>query len=99
MTTDEYIARSFKALSHPRRAMIFRYLTEADDHTATYATLQGLTGLADSTLVHHLREMEKGGLLTRRRIGVYASYALHPGELLRTARVAQNMVLRDAIAA
>lgn len=94
MTNDEYLSRTFKALAHPRRAMIFRLLTEAPDHAATFGAIQALTGLGDTALIHHLREMERCGLLARKRIGVHAHYALTPALMLRVTDLARRMVTR-----
>lgn len=96
MTNSEFLAATFKALAHPRRADIFHYLTEMDGQKASYAQLQSLTGLADTTLIHHLREMERGALIRRRRHGVTAVYSLCPGSFLRGSTLARTMILREA---
>lgn len=98
MIPDEAFALPFKALAHPRRAMIFRHLSDAPGRASSFASLQTLTGLSDTTLVHHLREMERCGLVVRKRAGVTAVYRLTPGAFLRVTRLAGQMVTQPTAA-
>ena len=79
--TDETLSRSFKALSHPRRAMIFRLLANRPDAGNSLDRLRQASRLQRSSLVHHLREMERCGLVRRHRRGGEVAYRLTPGEL------------------
>lgn len=91
MMSDEQLARSFRALSHPRRAMVFRLIV--DDPTVAQ-TLDGLisaTRLRPSSLVHHLREMERCGLIRRQRRGPEVAYRLAPGDLTQALATALRM--------
>lgn len=81
--TNEKLALSFKALSHPRRAMIFRLLAERPEAGKSLDRLLHATGLRYSSLVHHVREMERCGLIRRQRRGPEVAYLLTPGELTR----------------
>lgn len=79
---DTEIALQFKALAHPRRALIFRLMSEHPKTGQSYSHLQAATRLCPSSLVHHLREMERCGLIRRRRKGVYVSYFLATNALV-----------------
>lgn len=83
-TIDEKFALTFRALAHPRRAAIFRLL--ADDPTvgATYRSLQRASGICDASLIHHLRDMERSGLIRRRRKGAEVTYLLETAVFCRT---------------
>lgn len=81
MMTNEALARNFRALSHPRRAMLFRLLAERPDAGDSLDRLQRASRLRYSSLVHHLREMERCGLVRRQRRGAEVAYRLVPGHL------------------
>lgn len=88
------LARNFKALAHPRRAMIFSLLAQHPELGETLATLEGATRLRYSSLVHHLREMERCGLIRRRRRGACVAYRLAAGEF--TLALAEAMRLGES---
>lgn len=88
---DEALARNFKALSHPRRAMIFRTLAANPEAGNSLDRLQRTTRLQLSSLVHHLREMERCGLLRRKRRGPEVAYRLAPGEFSTALAEAQSI--------
>jgi len=97
MMTNAALARNFKALSHPRRAMIFRLLARRPEAGDSLDRLERATRLQYSSLVHHLREMEKCGLIRRHRRGPEVAYRLVGGELttalgeaMDVARVARH---------
>ncbi len=81
---DVKIARRFNALSHPRRARIFRLLSEYPAAGQSFGRLVQETGFAASALIHHLREMERCGLIRRKRKGVEVSYFLTTAPLAQT---------------
>ena len=91
-TDQDAIARCFKGLSHPRRVRIFQLLAKAGGRRMTYQELQAIVGIADSSLVHHLREMERLGLIRRRRRGVFAQYWMTPDLFLKHVAEACKMV-------
>lgn len=80
--TDTF-ARHFKALSHPRRVRIFRLLAERPETGNSFSALQQATRLCDSSLSHHLREMERSGLVRRRRRGTFVAFTLETGPFIR----------------
>ena len=79
---NQNIANSLKALSHPRRMALFRLLSTHPTGTLSFQTLQTSTRLRTTTLVHHLREMERAWLITRKRKGTEAYYQITPQSLL-----------------
>jgi len=81
MTDDTTLARNFKALAHPRRARIFRLLAERPEVGRSFQHLQQATMLHESSLVHHLREMERCGILRRHRNGPCVAYILETAGL------------------
>ncbi len=59
-------ATFFFALAHKRRQMLCSILLDAGAKGLTFGELAAQSGLSDNTLAHHLRFMEKGGILRRR---------------------------------
>jgi len=97
MMSDEAFARSFRALSHPRRALVFRLIVS---EPAIAHSLEGLviaTRLRPSSLVHHLREMERCGLIRRHRRGPWVAHRLVPNDL--TTALATAMRMSEAVRA
>jgi DNA-binding transcriptional ArsR family regulator len=78
---DAFVARCFRALSHPRRARIFRILIENPRNGDSYSTLQNAAKMPSTSLVHHLREMERCGVVRRARKGSVVQYILTPAEI------------------
>ena len=76
MTNDETIARAFKSLAHPRRVKIFRILATNPETGRSFTTLHNAMNIGETPLVHHLREMERGGLITRKRRGAEVVHVL-----------------------
>ncbi|MFW6079820.1 MAG: ArsR/SmtB family transcription factor [Gemmatimonadota bacterium] len=83
---DEGLSRAFKALGHPHRLAIVRWLLgralecceaeRVEDCTMDPAScnageLVEAVGVAPSTLSHHLKELEHAGLVERVRDGRY----------------------------
>jgi len=81
MRQNDTLAESFKALSHPRRVMLFRLLADCPASGDSLDKLWRASRLQRSSLIHHLREMERCGLLHRRRRGPEVAYRLTPGSL------------------
>jgi DNA-binding transcriptional ArsR family regulator len=92
MMTDADLSRNFRALSHPRRAMIFRLIAKRPAVGNSLESLLVATGLRPSSLIHHLREMERCGLVTRRRKGAIVAYRLTPGGFTAALGLALRMV-------
>ena len=71
------VAAAMNALAHPRRMLVFDTLTAAPDGLC-YGDLLERTGLAISTLNHHLRPMRAASLVATRRKGKEVIYRAHP---------------------
>lgn len=63
------MARLFSALSHPTRVDILKCLLPHASHGLATGELGQRLNAAPSTLSHHLREMESGGILRRHTEG------------------------------
>lgn len=91
MFTDATLARNFNALAHPRRAMLFRLLVNHPKLGDSLDRLITESRLSYSSAVHHLREMERSGLVRRQRRGSFTAYRLVPGELTMALATAMRM--------
>ena len=69
MIDSKSIATSFSALSHPARVDVLLKLMPYAASGLTAGELAHSTKLAPSTLAHHLREMEQGGVIIRQADG------------------------------
>lgn len=65
MNDSQTMADTFSALAHPSRVDVFKCLLAHHPVGLKASYLSDETGLAPSTLSHHLREMEKGGVIER----------------------------------
>lgn len=74
MEQDHVIASHFRALSHHNRAKLFRILVDTPEAGQSYSDLKAVASMTDATLTHHLREMERAGLIKRRRRGIHTTY-------------------------
>lgn len=91
MTNDDRIATAFSALAHPRRVRLFRLLCEQPELGSSMNSLQAATGFKDAPLLHHLRIMERAGLITRRRTGAFVRHALKPAQLSGAMRAVEAL--------
>jgi DNA-binding HxlR family transcriptional regulator len=78
--SPEKLADTLNALAHKRRVLIFRTLQKDADTGRSFAHLAKSTGLCDSSLTHHLRVLERSGLVQRRKKGAISQYSLNTGE-------------------
>ena len=69
MNETHAIARSLSALGHEARLGIFRLLVEAGHDGLTVGQIAGHSGLAASTLAHHLRSLVDAGLVAQEKQG------------------------------
>jgi ArsR family transcriptional regulator, arsenate/arsenite/antimonite-responsive transcriptional repressor len=69
MKTDDDLAQVFAALGHPSRMAIFRALLVHGAQGLSFGALAEGTGIAPSTLTHHLRELEAAAILRREVTG------------------------------
>jgi DNA-binding transcriptional ArsR family regulator len=69
MIDSKTIAVVLSALAHQSRVDIFKCLLAHHPRGLNAGHLSVETSLAPSTLSHHLREMEKGGVVERSTVG------------------------------
>ncbi|HHC29113.1 MAG TPA: hypothetical protein ENK80_00880 [Rhodobacterales bacterium] len=94
MLSNEALARNLNALAHPRRAMLFRLLIDDPAAGDSLQSLIAASSLHPSFAIHRLREMERCGLLIRRRKGLNTRYRLATGAF--TAALATALRLSEA---
>ncbi len=78
------IADTFAALGHPKRIKVLELLLEKLPGDATFGEVQKHTGIAASTLTHHLREMENGNIIIRQPQGTSTRLTLNLNHLQNT---------------
>jgi len=91
MLSDQTLATAFNALAHPRRVRLYRLLIERPELGGCVKTLQEVTGFQKAALLHHLRVLEKAGLLARHRAGGSVSQKLKPGALATAMAEVQRL--------
>ena len=69
MTENASVARSLAALGHEARLDIFRLLVKAGHGGLTVGQIGAHSGMAASTLAHHLRTLADAGLVLQSRNG------------------------------
>ena len=72
------LAEQFKALGDETRLGLMMAVAASDDAEACVCDLTPDTGLAQSTVSHHLKLLVDSGLLTRTQRGKWAYYSLTP---------------------
>ena len=72
------LAEQFKALGDETRLGLMMAVAASDDAEACVCDLTPDTGLAQSTVSHHLKMLVDSGLLTRVQRGKWAYYSLTP---------------------
>jgi ArsR family transcriptional regulator len=70
------LAEQFKALGDETRLGLMMAVAASDDAEACVCDLTPETGLAQSTVSHHLKLLVDSGLLTRTQRGKWAYYSL-----------------------
>ena len=80
---DEQLAGFTRALGHPIRVAIVRYLLEQGESVCT--DLSELVPLAHSTTMQHIKVLKEAGLLSAGRCGRNVLYCVNP-EALRQLR-------------
>ncbi|HBS51312.1 MAG TPA: transcriptional regulator [Rhodobacteraceae bacterium] len=65
----EEAARGFSAMGSEQRLKVLRALVRAGAPGLTVGQIQERTGIAPSTLAHHLRFLAAGGLVVQERAG------------------------------
>jgi len=70
------MAEQFKALGDETRLSLIMAVASSENSEACVCDLTPDTGLAQSTVSHHLKLLVEAGLLTRTQRGKWAFYAL-----------------------
>lgn len=79
-TKPQKMAHFFAALGHTRRLKIINLLAETP-RGLTFEAIEEQTGIAGSSLFHHLRPLREAGLLNRKIKGRFTYYSLDPNPL------------------
>ena len=72
------LAGQFKALGDPTRLQLMMAVAVGENSEACVCDLTPDTGLAQSTVSHHLKLLVNAGLLERSQRGKWAFYSLTP---------------------
>lgn len=72
------LAGQFKALGDPTRLQLMMAVAAGENQEACVCDLTPETGLAQSTVSHHLKLLVDAGLLERSQRGKWAFYSLTP---------------------
>ncbi|WP_170413807.1 ArsR/SmtB family transcription factor [Ruegeria arenilitoris] len=65
----ETAAAGFSAMGSEARLKVLRTLVRAGQAGLTVGEIQGRTGIAPSTLAHHLRFLAAGGVVEQEKVG------------------------------
>ena len=74
----EKLAEQYKALGDTTRLSLMMAVASGENAEACVCDLTPDTGLAQSTVSHHLKLLVESGLLTRTQRGKWAFYTLTP---------------------
>ncbi|WP_328449978.1 metalloregulator ArsR/SmtB family transcription factor [Streptomyces sp. NBC_00386] len=74
----EALARNLKGIADPTRLQILSVLLAAPEGEACVCDLTPLLGLAQSTVSQHMKILVDAGLVSRRKRGTWAWYAVRP---------------------
>jgi ArsR family transcriptional regulator len=83
-------ARVFKALSHPARLEILRFL--ALTKTCITGDISGEIPLSRTTVTQHLKELKKAGLIRGEISGVKTKYCLDPAGLVMMKKLSERFL-------
>jgi ArsR family transcriptional regulator, arsenate/arsenite/antimonite-responsive transcriptional repressor len=70
-----------KALADRHRLRIVNLLLRAAGEPVCVCEVQGLLGLSQGTVSHHLKQLLAAGILSRETRGTYSYFSLVPGAL------------------
>ncbi len=79
----QQLATELKALADPARLRLLSIIAAHPEQEACVCELIDPLGLSQPTVTHHLKVLEKTGLLEREQRGVWAYYRLVPDRLAR----------------
>ncbi|NPV48681.1 MAG: winged helix-turn-helix transcriptional regulator [Armatimonadetes bacterium] len=80
---DEELALLAKALGHPARVQIVRFLLAQGEGTCVCGDICGEIPLAQSTVSQHLKILKKAGLITGEVDGPRTCYSINRARLAR----------------
>jgi ArsR family transcriptional regulator len=75
-TTISTLAGQYKALGDPNRLSLVLAVARGENQEACVCNMTPETGLAQSTVSHHLKLLVEAGLLERSQRGKWAFYSL-----------------------
>jgi DNA-binding transcriptional ArsR family regulator len=81
LPADEELARLARALAHPARVAIVRYLLQMGECVCT--DLSGIVPLAHSTTMQHMKILKEAGILCSARDGRNVLYCVNTGVMQR----------------
>lgn len=70
------LAIRLKALADPARLRLIAFMLNQPDNEACTSDLAPVVGLSEPTVSHHLKTLEKAGLVSKQRRGVSVHYAV-----------------------
>ena len=70
------LAGRLKALADPVRLRLIAFMLSKPDHEACTCDLAPAVGLSEPTVSHHLKTLEKAGLVSKERRGMNVHYAV-----------------------
>ena len=81
------LAVRLKALADPTRLRLLVFMLDQAEHEACTCELAPFVGLSEPTVSHHLKTLEKAGLVTKERRGMSVHYRVVPEAIHAIARV------------
>jgi len=94
---DEELARLARALAHPARVRIVRYLREREE--CLCGELCDELPLAQSTVSQHLKVLREAGLVHGSPDGTRVCYCVHPEALDRIRRLIDELCAAESLGA
>ncbi len=91
----ELIAERFKAFAEPTRLQVLHALRA---HELTVTELVEATGIGQANLSKHLHQLLACGLVSRRKEGLFAYYALADSEVLELCDLMCGRLQRESTA-
>ncbi|MFM9921019.1 metalloregulator ArsR/SmtB family transcription factor [Lacisediminihabitans sp. H27-G8] len=70
------LAVRLKAMADPARLRLIAYMLNQPDQEACTCDLAPAVGLSEATVSHHLKTLEKAGLVSKERRGMNVHYAV-----------------------
>ena len=83
-------AEQFKALAHPARLAILKYLAETQ--TCITGDIADELPLSRTTVNQHLKELKDAGLITGTTEGVKTCYCLNPGKIRELKEMSETFI-------